>query len=464
MTKHTSKGEAVNKIPQSTKLSILITVCLFALAFPRAFASTPDTIRVELVRHYRGVKQITISASSCCTLTRTGAQDKLASCASTDSISLEASDSGIVLKQGSAGSTDAGPSVTITPDDPSGTINIDSQGRASKAYHGSIEINIKSCSLQLVNVIAIEDYLPGVLAGEMPSSYPIEALKAQAIAARTYTLDNLRKHSSSGCDLCDSSHCQVYEGALNEKQSCKQAVADTKGITLTYNGKLASTLYCADCGGATQDYSELYSDTIPYLCTVKEPDDVAHDSWEVTYTLQDLAAKLAKAGIKGADGLQKIVVSKTSASGRAVSIDITGAASTTAITGGTLRSALGQATIKSTLFTIECSPDGQVTFKGKGFGHGIGLCQVGSKGLASPPYNYTCEQILQHYYPGTVLTPTSPQTAAHAPIKPIKTPSATVAQKPTASPELKGAGPPRKPRSISQPQPDIEIRVEAPSL
>lgn len=395
----------------------LTSIVLLALALSRACPALAGTetghyrakagdqpLRVGLVRHFKGVKQITVLASSDYAVTRTGSTDKLASCTNLEPITIEAGTSQISLKPVSASSVNAGVSVTITSNDPSGMISVDSPGRPSKQYRGTIEVTLKSGCLNVVNVVGMEDYLPGVLTGEMPSSYPDEALKAQAVAARSFTLCALRRHASLGYDLCDDSHCQVYDGALREKPSCTRAVLATKGQVLAYKGRVASIMYCADCGGVTECYAEAHSDVVPYLPSVVEPAGINHRAWEKSYALAELSAKLLAGGVKEAEGLTKVSVTKTSTSGRALAIEIDGSKGSTTVSGLKLRSILGRSGIRSTLFTVDATVDGTVTFKGKGFGHGIGLCQVGAGALAAPPYSYTCEQILAHYYPGTTLS------------------------------------------------------------
>lgn len=391
---------------QLTSVVILALTLAFACAAdavePNA-ATSLQSIRVGLMR-FKDVKQITVLASSDYAVTQAGSKETPVSCTNLEPVTISASQKTMTLKRPNGTTLEIGASVSIIPKDLAGTISVDSPGKPGKQYHGSLEVSLKSGCLLLVNTVRIEDYLVGVLAGEMPSSYPIEALKAQAVAARNYTVQSRGKHASSGYDLCDSSHCQVYDGTLRETPSRQRAVLATAGQVLTYDGRLASTMYCADCGGVTECYAEVHRGNVPYLVMVTEPAGTPHATWSKTYTLAELSAKLIASGFKEAEGLQKVAVTKTSSSGRALSVDFAGAKGSISIDGGKLRSLVGRDAIRSTLFTIETAPDGTVTFKGKGWGHGIGLCQVGAKALANPPFNYTFDQILAHYYPGTKLT------------------------------------------------------------
>ncbi len=371
--------------------SVAILALTLALACT-AFAADSDTIRIGLTR-FKDVKQITVLASADYTA-------GVASFSNLEPVTITVGEKSMAINRPDGTAIDAGAAVSIVPKDPAGTITVDSPGRPGKQYHGVLEVSLKSGRLQLVNDVRIEDYLVGVLAAEIPSSYPIEALKAQAVAARTYTLQCRRKHASSGYDLCDGQHCQVYDGTLRATPSQQRAVLDTAGQVLTYNGQLASTMYCADCGGVT----ECFGPNAPYLASVAEPPEITHSTWSKTYTLAELSAKLLAAGLKQADGLQKVSISKTSPSGRALCVLFTGAKGTVTIAGAKLRSILGSNTVRSTLFAVDTADDGTVTFRGRGCGHGVGLCQVGAKALASPPFNYTFDQILAHYYPGTKLS------------------------------------------------------------
>jgi stage II sporulation protein D len=318
------------------------------------------------------------------------------------SFAIELSSTGLAVKPESGSLVNCkSSSVTISPDEPTSILTLKSPGIAERKYRGSIEMSVSENTLKVVNVVDVEDYLLGVLPAEMGESSPTEALRAQAITARTYTLGNHHKHAAQGFDVCDSTHCQTYGGVAAEKPKCSQAVLDTKGMVLTFGGEVAAVMYSTDCGGATVNYCEIRpGSNYPYLKGTVDPEDIARTTWEQTYALQDLADKLTSARISGVTELQAITVAKTGFSGRPLEVEIAGKSGKVTIATDKIRSALG---LKSTLFTIEAA-DGKVTFKGKGWGHGIGLCQTGAKGLASAPHNFTCAQILSHYFPGTQIT------------------------------------------------------------
>ena len=205
-----------------------------------------------------------------------------------------------------AGPIDVGASVTIAPADPTGIITIETPGHAARKYRGAVEVDLTGEAIRLINVVGVEDYLLGVLPSEMPESYPTEALKAQAIAARTYLLSNTNKHTSQGFDLCDGTHCQTYGGVLAEKTTTTPAVMATRGQVLMYDGRPASVMYSTDCGGITRDYSDIQP--VPYLRGVTEPEDIKHITWQESFMLRDLEKKLVKAGVKEAAGLKSMAV------------------------------------------------------------------------------------------------------------------------------------------------------------
>ncbi|MCL5103065.1 MAG: SpoIID/LytB domain-containing protein [Armatimonadetes bacterium] len=423
----------------------IIVLALLPLA---AHCDTSNVVHVGLTR-YNDTKAISVTSASLFSVTRTGVPGSLAN--ATEKIFLQAGESEITLKSGDA-ETPAGTSITLAPTDPSAIFAVESKGGPMRKYRGTLEVSLKDGALRMVNVVNVEDYLLGVLPAEMPELYPEEALKAQAITARTYALRNARKHASQGFDICDGDHCQAYLGVLAEKPKCTRAVLETRGIILTFGSQLASVMYSSDCGGATQNYFEIYPDCkSPYLRGVTEPDGIQHVAWEKLYKLTEIESKLTGEGIKEAEGLKSLTVTKAATSGRALSVDITGFSATVSITGGKLRDILD---LKSTLFTIESQTDGTVIIRGKGFGHGVGLCQTGAKSLASPPFGYDCRQILAHYFPGTDLTaPAAPiAKATNFSMIPLK------AQGPSPTP----ARPPASKKKETKPRAPFDVRLEAP--
>lgn len=161
-------------------------------------------------------------------------------------------------------------------------------------------------NVTVVNVLSLEDYVNGVICYEMGPSWPLEALKAQAVCARTYALRNMGAHSSYGFDICNSTYCQVYRGMGNgtasysPSQTSMQAVEETEGLVVTYNGKLAETPYSASFGGASEDAYYVWgsdtTNTYPYLRGVEDPYETYDSSWTISYTASELEKRLQSYG------------------------------------------------------------------------------------------------------------------------------------------------------------------------
>ncbi|MDB4896634.1 MAG: spoIID [Firmicutes bacterium] len=170
-----------------------------------------------------------------------------------------------------------------------------------KPYRGEFEVlvNTKDKRLSVVNVLNLDDYLMGVVPKEMPTSWPAEALKAQAVAARTYAILNKGKYNNEGFDMTDTTMDQAYGGLAGEKPSSNGAVAATAGQVLTYAGKLAGTYYHSSSGGHTENNEIIFqSAPIPYLRGVEDYDNVPGNtkySWTYTYTPDEFAKQLASA-------------------------------------------------------------------------------------------------------------------------------------------------------------------------
>ena len=442
-------------------LRIAIIVLLALLPSTMYAVQPPDTLRIGLTCFRRDTKQITVIASSDFSINKTGTSDKIASSTNLTHITLEAGSSEIVLKRDNGATANVGESVIVIPTDPNAIITLDSPYR-SMQYRGTIEVSIRGVALKLVNIVRLEDYLLGVVPAEMPSTFPQEAIKAQTIAARTYARNAIKRHKADGYDLCDSEHCQVYGGALKERAKTTKAALATNGMVLTYNGQLIDAMYSADCGGTTQSFGESYCvDEVPYLCVVAEPADIQHTCWEKTCTLIELADKLTKAGIVEAAGLRSIKVVKTSSSGRVSSIEIAGEKAAKVISGAKLRTLLG---LKSILFTVECLEDGTVSIKGKGYGHGIGMCQMGAKALADVPFNYTFDQILGHYYPGTKIMQGSGSASTSTIANNTENTKSQVLFSQTVKVDNVPTIPKKKPTKSNTTGIDFDVRVKAPQL
>lgn len=262
------------------------------------------------------------------------------------------------------------------------------------------EIKVYFHRSKQVKAIPLEKYVIGVVLAEMPASFEIEALKAQAVCARSYAL--VQAYSPSDhpgrAHVCDDpNHCQAYvdpEKVSNARRVIRieRAVKATRGQVLTYRGELAVPYYHSCCGGRTASASEIWNRSVPYLTSVTCPcpDISPHRLKQFTFDVKQIADQLK---IRTSSRLLKIEVAERSASGRASKIRI----GSYLVTGAAFRRALN---LPSTFLTIT-QQGSKVTVRCRGYGHGVGLCQYGANRLAQEGYSY--QSILFHYYHGTEL-------------------------------------------------------------
>jgi stage II sporulation protein D len=258
------------------------------------------------------------------------------------------------------------------------------------ALRGTVDVKVQGGALLVVNAIPLEDYLAAVLGGEMPPAFPDEALKAQAVAARTYAIQRKIDAYGKPYHLGATVLSQVYGGAGREDARTRAAVDATKGLVLTYDLAPIEAYFHASCGGRTESGWAALGRDLPYLQPVDCP--CSHDP-KISWSLSVPADRLEKEFHLEAKDLK---VSVRSTTGRAITLD-DGAHKLDAIT---LRREIGYDQIKSLNFRIHADGD-KVEFTGKGMGHGAGLCQIGAKMYAEQ--GWTFQQILSHYYPGTEL-------------------------------------------------------------
>ena len=253
---------------------------------------------------------------------------------------------------------------------------------------------------EAVSQMDIETYVMGVLAGEMKNDWPEEALKAQAILARTFVLKFIETKDSKyeGADIStDVSEAQAYsEADINDR--VRAAVEETRGQVMSYEGELPQAWFHAHAGGRTElpsvslEYKEADP---PYLAATdspdseKAPEDVQH--WTASFDAGAFQKACADAGL--ATGLPETVeIGETGASGRAKTLLVNGSP----VSAPSLRLQLGANAMKSTLLDSVTVEDGEVTMKGRGFGHGVGMSQWGAYGMAEE--GATAEEIVRHYF------------------------------------------------------------------
>jgi stage II sporulation protein D len=273
----------------------------------------------------------------------------------------------------------------------------------SKMYRGSLEVKWGAPGLMVVNTLDLEEYLYGVVAKEAPSQWEMAALRAQAIVARTYALYKRTRQANRDYDVAALYiRDQHYEGYGAEHPRTTQAVNDTKGLVLTCHGELIPAYYHAESAGYTENSEHVWSAAHPCLRAVKAPMHPASPylQWSASVSLQDMRAALIKQGY-AVGPIRHLEPVERSATGRIMQLKISHKAGETVMRGTDFRLALGPEVIRSTLFTVQIR-DGRALFNGQGWGHGVGLCQWCSQGMAELGYDY--EAILTHYYQGAKLS------------------------------------------------------------
>ena len=220
-------------------------------------------------------------------------------------------------------------------------------------YRGMLTFAVNGTTMTAVNVIDLEEYLYGVVPSEMPQSYEKEALKAQAVAARTYAMTKLGAHTGSGYQLCDGVNCQVYKGYSNEAAPTTAAVDATSGEVACYNGSPIEAVFSSSTGGYTENSENVWWATVPYLRAVPEIAEYGDNTWTRELTLDELTALLETKGA-GIGAAKDIVITKLSTGGRVQELQIVGTAGTKVLNKETLRTYFSGAcgSLPSKMFTI----------------------------------------------------------------------------------------------------------------
>lgn len=220
-------------------------------------------------------------------------------------------------------------------------------------YRDYLSFKVKNGEIILINHIEMEHYLYGLVPKEMPYNFPLEALKAQAVAARTYANYNMDKHKSEGFNLCDTTHCQVYHGYDWENHSTNLAVDETKGLLAYYDGSPINAQYHSTSSGFTEDSMNVWGGDLPYLKSVRDEfsQDSPFSSWSVKIDIFDLNNRLISHGINLGQ-LEKVEVLESSDNGNVNEIKLVGTNGEKNISGTQFRNIVGATTLKSTWFNI----------------------------------------------------------------------------------------------------------------
>ncbi|MEL6928877.1 MAG: SpoIID/LytB domain-containing protein [Cyanobacteria bacterium J06600_6] len=265
-------------------------------------------------------------------------------------------------------------------------------------YRGTTQLILQENGITAINHVDIEQYLYSVVGAEAVSSWPIEALKAQAVAARSYALYKRNKESNGIYDVDTTIGTQVYKGLDTEYTTTHEAVNSTLGQIMTYDNEVILAAFHSSSGGYTENVEDIWTSPLPYLRAVVDYD---HESpvfeWQQVIPVSRI--KNLVAGIGKIKGLQP---AKITPRGRVITMQVTGDRGSTTVSGKDLRKVLD---LRSTLFRV--STDGEnLRIKGRGFGHGLGLSQWGAYYLAQQGISY--HQILAHYYQSANLTRLEP--------------------------------------------------------
>lgn len=261
-------------------------------------------------------------------------------------------------------------------------------------YVGDIEVWRGKASLYLINELPLEEYIKNVVNAEVGTNWDMEALKAQAVIARTYALYQKKLNTNPNYDLTSSVLHQVYKGAAVDTR-ISYAVMNTEGEVLLFDNKLIEAFYHSTSGGMTEDPEEVFGKSLPYLKPVETKCETSpYWIWERRIPVEEIEKALAITGFR------EIKAATYTTTKRVKTVLVSHSAGTLNIKATELRKMLGWSRLPSTNFTVS-RDNGTIVFDGKGYGHGVGLCQWSSLEMSRGGMNY--RDILAYFYPGTVL-------------------------------------------------------------
>ncbi|HPB67892.1 MAG TPA: SpoIID/LytB domain-containing protein [Candidatus Omnitrophota bacterium] len=274
------------------------------------------------------------------------------------------------------------------------------RGRQERKYRGVVDVFLTpERRLLFVNTVDLEEYIKGVLYHEVSHRWPLEAIKAQAVAVRSYAIYQIQQNKNKDYDMTNDIYSQVYGGKTSERYRTNLAVQRTRGEILVFEGKILPAYYHATCGGHTENVNAVWKQELYPLKGVRclfcahSP----HYSWKKNFRLKDIQDKLNKGGY--AIGLIKTIdVRERTVSGRVKTLDITGRkGDAVIISGKDFRNIIGPNELRSNDYRVFMKGY-YCDFVGRGWGHGVGMCQWGAMGMAKEQHMY--DEILAYYYPG----------------------------------------------------------------
>ena len=369
---------------------ILLVIAIISIHIQPVSAAVieiPDKIRVIIADD---VPEIVVSIRGDYFLTTVETDEVLKSARTSFNVRIRPTDYGIMFGNEHLKI----PSIQITPQ------NEPSIYLGKRLYRGNLQVlRTKNGLLRAINVVDLDDYVNGVLYHEVSHRWPIEAIKAQAIASRTFAIYQAQENRRGYYYLKADVSSQVYGGVYAEKYRTQKAVEETKGQVLVYNAKILPAFFHATCGGKTEDAGMLWNVSLAPLKGVSCAycKNSPHFNWSYSIGLSDIRVRLKKAGYNVSD-IYSIKIKSRDPSGRVTLLQFVSQPSSVEISAKDFRSMIGHSVIKSTNFVLEIQ-DGIVYFNGKGWGHGVGMCQWGAFAMAKK--GKTAQEIVTHYYPGS---------------------------------------------------------------
>jgi SpoIID/LytB domain protein len=323
-------------------------------------------------------------------------------------------------------------------------VNFHWERKETQVFSGTLRLVVESDKIVAINELPVESYLASVISSEMKATAGVELLKAHAVISRSWLLAQMQRRENSGekrdgffsfikkddelirwydredhtiFDVCADDHCQRYQGITKQtSKAVEQALKATRGQILCYEDEICDARFSKCCGGVTEEYQYCWEDTPkPYLISVEDPfcntDDKAilaqvlndYDQetndfyrWKVEYTVDEISALINEKLKDDFGTITDLIPLERGKSGRIWKLKIVGTKKTFTI-GKELeiRRALSESHLYSSAFDVEKTPNG-FRLIGKGWGHGVGLCQIGAAVMGQQGYTY--EQILLHYY------------------------------------------------------------------
>lgn len=419
-------------------VSILLNI---SLAF-----ELPETIRVGLSYGGNAVDSFIVSAPSGVIISDIGKMRGEVTIKKSSSNKIKASSS----SKTKTCSVDEEYGVSITPASDEEFLSYN-----GKEYRGALVIfRLDDSDMTVINVLDLEEYLYGVVPKEIATGHPVEALKAQAVAARTYTCNQLNKYEKWNFDLTSTTSDQAYGGVAAEKEDTTKAVKKTKGEIVTYDGEPITTYYFSTSSGYTENSDNVWVSKVPYLVAVEDkyqPNNLSTLNWSVTFSADNIK-EILEAKSKKIGDILGVNILKKSPSGAVLELEFEGTKDSYTVTKESARLVYGTSDVRSQFYDITTDAsvsvvdvDGNIvtktfnevrvasdksakklsskldeitvrgkkddftystvptkyTLNGKGWGHGVGMSQNGAIGMAKEGFSY--DEILKWYYTGVEI-------------------------------------------------------------